>query len=152
MNKLDNIDHKILRILQNDGRITTKELASKLHLTNTPVYERVRKLEKSGIIEKYVAILNPEKLNRNMVSFIDVNLQKHTKEAVDNFRQAVLTFPEVVEFHNVTGEYDVHLKIMVNDMAEFKIFIEEKLSGLDYVNTFHSSFAISSETKTGFDI
>jgi DNA-binding Lrp family transcriptional regulator len=152
MNKLDNIDHKILRILQNDGRITTKELASKLHLTNTPVYERVRKLEKSGIIEKYVAILNPEKLNRNMITFIDVNLQKHTKEAVDNFRKTVLTFPEVVEFYNVTGEYDVHLKIMVNDMAEFKIFIEEKLSGLDYVNTFHSSFAISSETKTGFDI
>lgn len=152
MNKLDNIDHKILRILQSDGRITTKELASKLHLTNTPVYERVRKLEKSGIIEKYVAILNPEKLNRNMVIFIDVNLQKHTKEAVDNFRKAVLIFPEVVEFHNVTGEYDVHLKIMVNDMAEFKVFIEEKLSGLDYVNTFHSSFAISSETKTGFDI
>lgn len=87
-----------------------------------------------------------------MVTFIDVNLQKHTKEAVDNFRKAVLTFPEVVEFHNVTGEYDVHLKIMVKDMAEFKIFIEEKLSGLDYVNTFHSSFAISSETKTGFDI
>lgn len=152
MNKLDSIDRKILRILQNDGRITTKELASKLHLTNTPVYERVRKLEKSGIIEKYVAKLNPEKLNRNMITFIDVNLQKHTKEAVDNFRTAVLTFPEVVEFHNVTGEYDVHLKIMVNDMAEFKIFIEEKLSGLDYVNTFHSSFAISSETKTGFDI
>jgi len=79
-------------------------------------------------------------------------LQKHTKEAVDNFRTAVLIFPEVVEFHNVTGEYDVHLKIMVNDMAEFKTFIEEKLSGLDYVTTFHSSFAISSETKTGFDI
>jgi len=152
MNKLDSIDRKILRILQNDGRITTKELASKLHLTNTPVYERVRKLEKAGIIEKYVAKLNPEKLNRNMVIFIDVNLRKHTKEAVDNFRKAVLTFPEVVEFHNVTGEYDVHLKIMLNDMAEFKIFIEEKLSGLDYVNTFHSSFAISSETKTGFDI
>jgi len=152
MNKLDNIDHKILRILQSDGRITTKELASKLHLTNTPVYERVRKLEKTGIIEKYVAVLNPEKLNRNMVVFIDVNLQKHTKEAVDNFRTAVLIFPEVVEFHNVTGEYDVHLKIMVNDMAEFKTFIEEKLSGLDYVTTFHSSFAISSETKTGFDI
>ncbi len=152
MNKLDKIDRKILRILQSDGRITTKELASKLHLTNTPVYERVRKLEKTGIIEKYVAVLNPEKLDRNMVIFIDVNLKKHTKEVVDNFREAVLAFPEVVEFHNVTGEYDVHLKIMIKDMAEFKIFLEEKLSGLDYVTTFHSSFAISSETKTGFDI
>ncbi len=152
MNKLDNIDRKILRTLQSDGRITTKELASKLHLTNTPVYERVRKLEKTGIIEKYVAVLNPEKLDRNMVIFIDVNLKKHTKEVVDNFREAVLAFPEVVEFHNVTGEYDVHLKIMIKDMAEFKIFLEEKLSGLDYVTTFHSSFAISSETKTGFDI
>ena len=152
MNKLDKIDRKILRILQSDGRITTKELASKLHLTNTPVYERVRKLEKTGIIEKYVAVLNPEKLDRNMVIFIDVNLKKHTKEVVDNFRDAVLEFPEVVEFHNVTGEYDVHLKIMIKDMAEFKIFLEEKLSGLDYVTTFHSSFAISSETKTGFDI
>lgn len=152
MIKLDNIDRKILKILQTDGRITTKELANKLHLTNTPVYERVKKLEKNGIIEKYIAKLNPEKLDRNMTIFIDVNLKKHTKEVVDYFREAVLKFPEVVEFHNVSGEHDAHLKIMVKDMAEFKAFIEEKLSGLDYVTTFHSSFAISSETKTGFEI
>jgi len=152
MIKLDNIDRKILRILQSDGRITTKELANKLHLTNTPVYERVKKLEKNGIIEKYIAILNPEKLNRNMVIFIDVNLQKHTKDAVDNFKKAALAFPEVMEFHNVSGEYDVHLKIMVRDMAEFKLFLEEKLSGCENVSTVHSSFAISSETKIGFEI
>jgi DNA-binding Lrp family transcriptional regulator len=149
---LDQTDRKILRILQSDGRVTTKELASKLHLTITPVYERVKKLEKNGIIEKYVAILNPEKLDREMVVFIDVNLQKHTKEVVENFKKAVMALPEVMEFHNVSGEYDVHLKIMVKNMSEFKIFIEEKLSGLENVSTFHSSFAISSATKTGFDI
>ena len=152
MIKLDEIDRKILRILQNEGRITTKELAGKLHLTNTPVYERVKKLEKNGVIEKYVALLNPEKLDRSMVIFIDVSLQRHTKEVVDDFREMALAFPEVVEFHNVSGEYDVHLKIMVKDMAEFKIFIEEKLSGCANVTTFHSSFAISSATKNGFEV
>lgn len=152
MIKLDSIDRKILRILQNDGRITTKELANKLHLSNTPVYERVRKLEKNGVIEKYVAVLNPEKLDRNMVVFIDLILQKHTKDVVENFKKAVMTFPEVMECHNVSGEYDAHLKLMVRNMEEFKIFIEEKLSGIENVVTFHSSFAISSVTKVGFDI
>lgn len=152
MIKLDKIDRKILRILQNDGRITTKELASKLHLTNTPVYERVKKLEKNGIIEKYIAILNPEKLDKNMIIFIDVNLQKHTKDVVDNFKKTAMDFPEVMEFYNVSGEYDVHLKIMVKNMAEFKLFLEEKLSGCENVSKIHSSFAISSETKTGFEI
>jgi len=151
MIKLDDIDCKILRTLQNDGRITTKELANKLHLTNTPVYERVKKLEKNGVIEKYVAILSSEKLDRNMTVFMDVNLKKHTKEVVDAFRNAIMAFPEVIEFHNVSGVYDVHLKIMVKNMEEFKIFIEEKISSLDYVTTFHSSFAISSSVKLGFD-
>lgn len=152
MIKLDSIDRKILRILQTDGRITTKELAKKLHLTNTPVYERVKKLEKNGIIEKYIAQLNPEKLDRNMTIFIDVNFQKHTKDVIDNFRKDIMAFPEVVEFHNVTGDFDAHLKIMVKDMAEFKIFIEEKLSAIENVTTFHSSFAISSATKSGFEV
>jgi len=152
MIKLDNIDRKILRILQKDGRITTKELAYQLHLTNTPVYERVKKLEKNGIIKKYIAILNPEKLDRNMTIFMDVNLKKHTKEVVNNFRKAILSFPEVIEFHNVSGNYDVHLKLMVKNMGEFKIFIEEKISGLEYITTFHSSFAISSSTKLGLDV
>jgi DNA-binding Lrp family transcriptional regulator len=150
MVKMDEIDREILRILQCDARITTKELAGKLNLTNTPVYERVKKLERNGVVQKYIAVLNPEDLDRNMTIFIDVSLKKHTKEVVDKFRKAVMAFPEVLEFHNVTGEYDVHLKIMVKDMADFKQFIEEKISGLEFVSTFHSSFAISSETKAGF--
>ncbi len=152
MVKLDSVDRKILNMLQKDARITTKELASKLHLTNTPVYERVKKLEKIGIIEKYIAVLNPEKLDKNMTIFIDVNINKHTKDVVENFKKTVMAFPEVMEFYNVSGEYDIHLKIMVKNMEEFKIFIEEKLSEFDYVTTFHSSFAISSATKTIFDI
>ncbi|MEN8201945.1 MAG: Lrp/AsnC family transcriptional regulator [Bacteroidota bacterium] len=152
MIKLDRTDCKILDILQGDARITTKELAAKLHLTNTPVYERVKKLEKNGVIEKYIAVLNPQKLDRNMTVFIDVSLKRHTKKVVDDFRQACIAFPEVMEFYNVTGEYDVHLKIMVRDMEEFKTFVEEKLSEFEYVSKFHSSFAISSATKTGFEL
>lgn len=152
MYKLDNTDRKILRLLQYDGRMTTKELANKLHLTNTPVYERVKKLEKSGVIKKYMAVLDPEKLGKSMIVFLNVTLTKHTKDVVEKFKESALALPEVMEFHYISGNFDSHLKIMVKDMDEFKTFIEEKLSSLEHVVKFQSSFVISSANKIGFDL
>jgi len=152
MEKLDKTDRKILSVLQEEGRITTKELAEKIHLTNTPVYERVKKLEKNGIIQKYAAMLDPEKIDRSMIIFLMVSLTKHTKDVVEEFKKEVLDIPEVMEFYYISGNYDSLLKIMVKDMEQFKVFIEEKLSNINHITQFQSIFVISGEEKTSFEL
>ncbi|MDA3865322.1 MAG: Lrp/AsnC family transcriptional regulator [Salinivirgaceae bacterium] len=152
MNKIDDTDKKILSILQEDARITTKELASQLNLSNTPVYERVKKLEKSGYIEKYSARLNAEKIGRNMTSFIMVSLKSHTKQVVEAFQKEAMALPEVMEFYYISGNYDALLKVMVANMGEFKVFLEEKLASVEHITQFQSIFVISGDKKDGFQI
>jgi len=150
--KLDATDRKILAILQENARITTKELSSQLHLSNTPVYERVKKLEKAGIIEKYTAKLNASKVGRSMTSFIMVSLQSHTKRVVEEFQKEAMSLPEVMEFYYISGNYDALLKVMVADMSEFKVFLEEKLASVEHITQFHSIFVISGDKKDGFEV
>lgn len=151
MNKLDNTDHKILKMLQEDCRLSIKQMALELRLTNTPVYERVKKLERNGIIKKYVAILDHEKISRDTIVFISVRLNSHKKMVVAKFKQEVLKLSEVMEFYYISGSYDSLLKVMVKDLHAFKVFVEDKLSLLENVNQFQSTFVISSENKTAFD-
>jgi DNA-binding Lrp family transcriptional regulator len=151
MIKLDDTDKKILKILQDDGRITTKVLANEIHLSTTPVYERVKKLEKSGVIRKYKAEIDPDKIGKGTTIFIMVSLNKHTKEVVDKFKKQLLSFPEVMEFYYISGNHDAMLKVMVGNMHEFKVFIEDKLSNVENIYQFHSIFAISGEQKTAYD-
>lgn len=148
--KIDSTDKKILSILQENARITTKELASQLCLSNTPVYERVKKLEKAGFIEKYSARLNAEKIGRNMTSFIMVSLKSHTKQVVEAFQKEAMALPEVMEFYYISGNYDALLKVMVADMGEFKVFLEEKLASVEFITQFQSIFVISGDKKDGF--
>jgi DNA-binding Lrp family transcriptional regulator len=152
MENLDRTDRKILELLQLDCRITIKELAEKLHLSNTPVYERVKKLERSGIIKNYVAILDPEKIDRSMTVFISILLTKHTRDVVDKFQEKALALPEVMEFYYTSGNFDAMLKIMVKDMNAFQYFIQEKLSKFEHVTRFNSTFVIASSEKVGFDL
>lgn len=152
MEKLDRIDRKILQLLQQDCRITTKELAEKLYLSNTPVYERVKKLERSGIIKNYIAVLNPEKIERNMMVFISILLTNHTRDVVEKFKEDVLALPEVMEFYYTSGNHDALLKLMVKDMNAFSFFIQEKLSKFEHVSRFNSTFVISSSDKLGYDL
>lgn len=152
MIKLDKTDKRILKILQENGRITTKVLANEIHLSNTPVYERVKKLEKSGVIKKYKAELDPDKIGKGTTIFIMASLNKHTKGVVDAFKKQLLSFPEVMEFYYISGNYDAMIKVMVEDMHEFKIFLEDKLSNVENIYQFHSTFAISAEKKDAFDL
>jgi len=151
MVKLDETDKKILGILQEDGRITTKVLANRIHLSNTPVYERVKKMERSGVIKKYTAVLDREIIGKGTTIFLMVSLLKHTKDVVAAFKKEVMSFPEVMEFYYISGNYDALVKLMVGDMTEFKTFIEEKLSKVDNISQFHSTFAISGEEKEAFE-
>lgn len=120
MEILDKTDLQILRVLQNNSRLTTKELAAKVNLSPTPVFERVKRLEANGYIKKYVAVLDPAKLNRGFVVFCSVKLRRLNRDIAAEFTRIVREIPEVTECYNISGDYDYLLKIHAPDMNIIK--------------------------------
>ena len=145
---LDAIDKKLLLMLQTDAKKTTKALSLKLNLSVTAVYERIKKLEKEGVIEKYVALLNSSKIDRNFVVFCHLKLIQHTKEFISKFESQIIKLPEVLECHHVSGDYDYILKILVKDMEAYRSFLVTKLTTLEHIGSTHSTFMISEVKKT----
>jgi len=145
---LDDIDKKLLLLLQTDAKKTTKALSLKLNLSVTAVYERIKKLEKEGVIEKYVALLNVSKIDRNFVVFCHLKLIQHTKEFISKFESQIIKLPEVLECHHVSGDYDYILKILVKDMEAYRSFLVTKLTTLEHIGSTHSTFMISEVKKT----
>jgi len=107
---LDNIDKKIINTLQIDSKTTTKKIATDLNLSVTAIYERIKKLEKKGVIEKYIAVVNKEKIKRDFVVFCQVKLIQHHHSYIEKFEKEVLQFNEVLECYNISGDYDYMLK------------------------------------------
>lgn len=140
---MDAIDKKILDILQQDGRITNKELASQLGLSPPPTLERVKKLEKQGFISSYAALVNPKKINVNNVLMVSISLTHHTDETINDFRSQVLALSEVLECYHVTGEEDYLLKVVCRDMEDYERFIVKKLSALKNVGKIKTSVVLS---------
>lgn len=145
---LDSIDKKLLFLLQNDCKKTTKELSLKLNLSVTAVYERIKKLEREGIIDKYVVLLNRSKAEKGFVVFCHIKLVQHTREFLTKFESEVIQLKEVLECHHVSGDYDYILKIVVRDMQEYREFLVTKLTTLDHIGSTHSSFMISEVKNT----
>lgn len=139
---LDQTDKKLLRLLQQDAKQTTKELSLQLGLSNTAVYERIRKLEREGVIRQYTALLDREKINRAFVVFCHIRLTQHTKENVREFEKQVVTLEEVQECYHVSGDYDYILKIHVANMADYRNFMVTKLTNLKHIGNTHSIFMI----------
>lgn len=146
--RLDAIDLKIIRQLQINARITNKDLASQLELTTTPIYERVKRLEKLKVIQAYVALVNPVKVGKGLMGLCMVRLEKHTKDKLAAFEKHVANIPEVVECYHLAGQYDYHLKILVRDMNAFQDFIVNKLSTNENLANVQSSFVMSKITDT----
>lgn len=149
--RFDEIDKKILFFLQKDSKITTKELSINLNLSSTAVYERIKKLEKKGVIEKYVALINKEKVEKAFVVFCQIKLIQHKHAYVKKFEKEVIKFEEVLECYNVSGDYDYFLKIVVKNMEEYHNFLNDKLTTLDHISSAHSTF-IMNEVKNDFTI
>ncbi|MFM9988319.1 Lrp/AsnC family transcriptional regulator [Flavobacterium sp.] len=145
---LDEIDKNLLKLLQTDSKKTTKELSSKLNLSVTAVYERIKKLEREGIIEKYVVLLNRKKIEKGFVVFCHIKLIQHTKEFLTKFESQVIKLNEVLECHHVSGDYDYILKIVLKDMEEYREFLVEKLTTLEHIGSTHSTFMISEVKNT----
>ena len=145
---LDETDKKILRLLQEDAHVTLKDIANQINLSLTPVHDRVKRLEKEGIIEKYVSILNKKKLGKNLTVYCQVTLNKQTYDVSEAFNQAVLNLPEVVECNFVSGNFDYMLKIILPDMESYHNFHQKKLSVLPAVSTINTVFVISEIKST----
>jgi Lrp/AsnC family transcriptional regulator, leucine-responsive regulatory protein len=145
---LDQIDKKLLELLQENSKKTNKELSLSLNLSVTAVYERIRKLERVGVIEKYVALVKPEKIDRSFTAFCQIKLVQHTKGNVTRFESQVAKLTEVLEVFHVSGEYDYILKVMVKDMEAYRNFMLNKLTALDHVGSTQSTFVISPVKNT----
>ncbi|MBP6182509.1 Lrp/AsnC family transcriptional regulator [Flavobacterium sp.] len=145
---LDETDKKILRLLQEDAHLTLKDIANQINLSLTPVHDRVKRLEKEGIIEKYVSILNKKKLGKNLTVYCQVTLVKQNYDISEGFNQAILNMPEVVECNFVSGNFDYMLKIVLADMESYHYFHQKKLSVLPEVSLINSFFIISEVKST----
>lgn len=145
MPSLDAIDLHILRLLQQNSRWTTKEIATRVNLSTTPTFERIKKLERAGIIEGYGARVNAEKLGIKLNAFAEISLKDHSREAVRAFVDKIVSFPEVMECHYVTGGYDFMLKVLVPDIKAYNHFILEKLSEVPNIGKVESALSLSVE-------
>lgn len=146
--KLDRIDLKILQQLQEDSKKTNKELSNQLDLSVTAVYERIKRLEREGVISKYVALVNPEKVEKGFMVFCQIRLIQHARSYLTKFEKEVTQLSEVLECYHVSGEYDYILKVMVKDMAAYREFMVSKLTNLDHIGSTQSTFIINKVKTT----
>ncbi|MBD0832786.1 Lrp/AsnC family transcriptional regulator [Aestuariibaculum sediminum] len=141
---MDHIDKRILMELQTNAKQNIKEIASKVGLSVTPTYERVKKIEQAKIIKSYVALLDREKIGKKFIAYCQITLIRHHKDLLDGFKLHTLQYPEIMECHHISGNFDFLLKIVVDDITQYQQFINEKLSLLDSISTINSSFVMES--------
>lgn len=140
--KLDKVDLQILRTLQENARLTTKELAAQVSLSSTPVFERLKRLEREGYIKKYIAVLDADKLNQGFVVFCNVKLRGMNKDIAMEFTRIIQNIPEVTECYNISGSYDYLLKIHAPNMKYYQEFIINVLGTIDSLGSLESMFVM----------
>ncbi|MFT6443406.1 MAG: Lrp/AsnC family transcriptional regulator [Salibacteraceae bacterium] len=139
---LDATDRQILEMLQEDAKINIKEIAAKLNITKTPIYERIKRLEKEGVIEKYVTVLNRKKLGSSIIVFLEGSLKVEKFEQADEFFAAVAATPEIIECYLLGGENDFMLKVIAPELDKYHDFYATKIASLPRVGQIKSSFVI----------
>lgn len=143
---LDRIDRRILRELQNNGRITNVELSKRVDLSPTPCLERVRRLEDQGYIRGYTAVLEPKRLGSELLVFVEITLERNSPVVFKEFAEAVTLLPEVLECHLVSGSFDYLIKARVADMDEYRRFWGETLLTLPSVSD-SKTYVVMEEVK-----
>jgi DNA-binding Lrp family transcriptional regulator len=143
---LDQVDRKILKLLQEDARMGIKTIAAQLNMTKTPVYERIKRLEKAGVITKYVALIDRKKISPSMIVFLSGALKVSAFEQIQEFYDAVEKIPEITACYLMGGENDFLLKVIVKDLDAYNLFYAQKIATLPRVGYIRSSFVLN-ETK-----
>ena len=139
---LDEIDRTILRLLQEDGTLSNAKLAERLSLSVTPCWRRIRRLEEEGYINGYQANLNRRKLGFGVLAFVQLCFDIHTDDSANRFEKAVLTYPEVLSCHKITGKADYLLQVVSEDLDSYGEFVEQVLRIMPGVTSIHSSLAL----------
>jgi len=146
---MDKIDLVILQELVKDCKKPIKQIAEKVNLSLTPVHERIKRMEKEGIIQNYAAIVQPDKLDLKLIVLMQIKLKEHQKLILKNLEKEIRLFGEVLEAYFTAGDFDVHLKVLLRDMDDYNDFILERISELTMIDSIKSSFAIKSILDDG---
>jgi Lrp/AsnC family leucine-responsive transcriptional regulator len=151
MEQPDDTDLHLLKLLGEDSEVTIKELAAKVNLSPTPVFERVKKLKANGYIKKYIALIDAEKLNYGLIVFCNIKLKQHDKSIGHEFVTDVMRLKEVVECYNISGDFDFLLKVYTRDMKHYQDFVFNKLGSVKSIGSAHSTFVMC-ENKNSYNI
>lgn len=146
--RLDEVDRAILEALQDDGRLSNVELARRVHLSPPATHARLRRLEKNGYIRQYAAIVDRERAGFDLLCFIQVSIQLHQPDQVEQFRVAVRAMPEVLECHHITGEYDYLLKAALRNRKDLERFVVDRLTPMPGVARIHTSLVLTEVKAT----
>lgn len=147
---MDKTDRTILNLLQKDSKITIKEIAERLNLTTTPIFERVKKMEREGYIKFYKAILDRKKIGLQLMVFCNVTLNLHQTDYLKKFEKDIQQFTEVVECYHVAGMFDYLIKIYAEDMEQYQHFLSNKLASLDNISKVQSSFVMTEVKESSY--
>jgi DNA-binding Lrp family transcriptional regulator len=139
---VDDLDLKILKLLQSDAKLTAKNLGDRIALSQTPVYERIKKLERNGVIKKYVALLEPEKLNKSLVVFMNITIREHAVGSRDLAIQQITSLDEVTEFFHTSGQFDFVAKVKVSKVSDYRDFLVEKMTIIDNIKNIESHIVL----------
>ena len=139
---MDEKDIMILRVLQHNARATVKEIADKIHLSTTPVHERIKRMEESGVIRQYATLLDHTKVNKGLMVICYVSLKQHNKNAGAKFIKSIQEMPEVIECYNISGEFDFMLKVVAENMDDYYHFHVNKLSQAENIGHVQSVFVM----------
>lgn len=145
---MDNLDIRILDILQNDATVPVADMAERLASSKSVVWRRIQRLQDSGVIRERVAVLDPKALGLSITVFSQVKMSKHGRQALPRFIEAIQAFPQVVECHTLMGDVDFLLKIVTRDIAEYEDFFWHKLSQIDGVQEVSSSISMTQVIST----
>ena len=146
--RLDDIDIKILRQLQRDAHLTVKELAARVHLSPSPTFERQKRLEREGYIERYMAIVDRKKVGNGIIVLCNIRLKQHSQAFIQEFMDAVQTIEEITECYNTSGDFDFLVKVYAHDMKAYQQVMLNTLGRMECIGSLHSVFVIGEIKNT----
>lgn len=148
MPNLDIVDHKILKLLQADAKLNVNDIAQRLNLTKTPIYERIKRLERTGVIDKYVALVDRKKFTPSIIVFLSGSLNVSKFEQTQEFYDAVMEIDEVLECYLLGGDKDFLVKVIAKDLDSYHEFYSEKIASIPHIGEIRSSFVLKEVKHT----
>lgn len=150
--KIDATDIAILKLLQENAKMRMKDIADQLNMTITPIYERIKKMERNGVITNYTIHIDERCLGYQLTAYCSVTLKEHSKIGLEQFEKEIMHLSQVLECNHLSGNFDYLLKVVVKDMSDYQSFISNQLAGLENIGQVQSYFVMKSVKQTDFSV